>query len=111
MAQAGKVVVIGNYDIGADSSKTMAQSVSKSTNGQETRAIDKDGNIVGVVISQIVSTRTIEMIMTPGELEPEIGADYDGGKVTDVQVNSSNSDFKRLTVTVTDYNVAPASAS
>ena len=95
----GKVIILGDYDIGADSQETMAQSVSSNLSGQEVRAIDKDGNVVGSVVTQIVREKTVEVICKTGETPPVIGADFDGGKVISVSQNSSNSDFARYSVT------------
>lgn len=104
----GKVVILGDYDIGVDSEKTMAQSASVNLSGQEVRAIDKDGNVVGSVVTQITKERTVEVIVGTGDSVPKIGENFDDGKVISVSKNSSNSDFARYSVTTISFgNNAP----
>lgn len=103
----GKVIIEGDYDIGVKSDRPMAQSASVNLSGQEVRAIDKDGNVVGSVITQITQEKTVEVILGQSDSAPKIGDNFDSGKVISVSLNSSNSDFARYSVTTIAFGNYP----
>lgn len=92
--------VIGKGKFGAESDEELAQSVSVSETVTETTAKNKDGDIVGVALSEHTTEKTIEVLATDGEEPPAIGAAFEGGVVTARSKSSSNTDFSRWSVTV-----------
>lgn len=91
--------IIGKGAFGADSSNTGAQSVTETKSVTETLALNKDGDVIGVALTQETTEKTVEVIVTSDANVPAIGDTFDGGTVTQVEKNSSNTDFQRYTVT------------
>ena len=94
------VKVIGKGTFGADSTIEGAQSVSENRTCNETVALDKNGEPLGVALSGENTEKTIEVLVTGDSEAPAIGSVYDGGTVTSVSLTSSNSDFRKYSVTV-----------
>jgi hypothetical protein len=92
--------IIGQGKFGAQSTDKNAQSVSSDESVSETTAKDKDGNIIGVALTEHVTEKTVEVLATDGDEPPAVGEPFDGGTVLRRSESSSNSDFTRWSVTV-----------
>lgn len=96
--------VLGKGQFGADSSIEGAQSVTESESVSETTAKDKDGNIIGVALTEHTTEKTLEVLATDGDEPPAIAEEFEGGVVTSRSKTSSNSDFTRWSVTVKTWD-------
>lgn len=94
------IKIIGKGQFGTDSSIEGAQSASETRSVSENVALNKDGEPMGVVLSNKTVEKTLEVIVTGDDDVPEIGDIYDGGTVTNVTLNSSNTDFRKYSITV-----------
>lgn len=103
--------IIGKGTFGADSSKSGAQSVTKNKSATESVALDKDGEVVGVALSQETTETTYEILYSAEETIPKVGDTYEGGVVTAVSESSSNSDFRKFSVTVKTWGSVGGGAS
>lgn len=103
--------VIGKGTFGADSSKSGAQSVTKNKSVTESVALDKDGEVIGVALSQETTETTYEILYSAEETIPKVGDTYEGGVVTAVSESSSNSDFRKFTVTVKVWGTVGGASS
>lgn len=103
--------IIGKGTFGANSSKEGAQSVTKTSSVTETVALDKDGEVIGVALTQETQETSYEILYLPGETVPKVGDSYEGGVVTGVTEQSSNGDFRKYTVTVKIWGGVGGSAS
>ena len=103
--------IIGKGTFGADSSKPGAQSVTKNKSATESVALDKDGEVVGVALSQETTETTYEILYSAEEAIPKVGDTYEGGVVTAVSESSSNSDFRKFSVTVKTWGSVGGGAS
>lgn len=85
---------------------TLAQSYSSAKSANETLAINSNGEVVGVALTQITNEQTVEVLVGTESAAPEIGGTYAGltGVVTGFTKTESNSDFQRYSVTVKTWD-------
>lgn len=94
------VKIIGKGQFGVDSTIDAAQSASENRSVSENVALNKDGEPMGVVLSNETVEKTLEVLVTGEDEAPAIGETYDGGTVTAVSITSSNTDFRKYSVTI-----------
>lgn len=104
------IKIIGQGTFGVDSTIEGAQSASENQTCNETVALNKDGEPMGVVLSNKTVEKTLEVLVTGEDTAPEIGAVYDGGTVTSVTLTSSNTDFRKYSVTIKTWGELGGSA-
>lgn len=101
------VILLGKGKFGADktlgSFAEMTQSTTKNSTANETQALDADGAIVGIALTQVGDEITVEALLTDQTQPPEIGDTIAGGYVSNVSVTTSNTDFQRVSVTIKKY--------
>ena len=84
------------------------QSMERNRSAEQEPLLDKQGETTGVAIYDEKDELTIEVVVTTGTIEPEIGGDLkiDGvqGIVTGVDVKWENKSWKKLAVTGTKFH-------
>ncbi|MBQ7332033.1 MAG: hypothetical protein IJW39_02155 [Opitutales bacterium] len=96
--------VIGKGTFGTEGTDENIQSVTASESVSEVTAKDKDGNVIGVALTEHVTEKTLEVLATGGSEPPAIGEAYEGGIVTARSKTSSNTEFSRWSVTVKTWD-------
>lgn len=94
------IKTIGKGTFGVDSSIDGAQSATENQSCSETVALDKNGEPMGVVLSNKTVEKTLEVLVTGDDSPPALGEVYDGGTVTGISLTSSNTDFRKYSVTI-----------
>lgn len=94
------IKIIGKGRFGVDSTIEGAQSASENRTCSENVALNKDGEPMGVVLSNETVEKTLEVLVTGDDDAPALGEVYDGGTVTAVSLSSSNSDFRKYSITI-----------
>lgn len=94
------IKTIGKGLFGVDSTIDAAQSATEEHSCTETVALNKDGEPMGVALTNKVSTKTLEVLVTGEDSPPGIGESYDGGTVLGYSLTSSNTDFRKYSVTI-----------
>lgn len=94
------IKVIGKGMFGVDSTIDSAQSATESQSCSENVALNKDGEPIGVVLSNKSVEKSLEVLVTGDSEPPAIGETYDGGTVTAVSLSSSNTDFRKYSITI-----------
>ena len=94
------IKTIGKGLFGVDSTIDAAQSATENQSCSENVALNKDGEPMGVVLSNKSVEKTLEVLVTDEDTPPQIGETYDGGTVTAVSQTSSNTDFRKYSITI-----------
>lgn len=93
----------GNGSFGVSATDGLAQSKSTTKTADTAELRNSAGDVVGIAFYNKREEINIEIGADSSSTIPDIGDDFEGGIVTSVVQNESNSAFKTYSVTVIKY--------
>lgn len=102
------IIIIGSgAKFGADQTAGFGgentQGTTSTKSSQESQALNAEGAIIAVALTQIQEEISVDALLTDGTTPPSIGDTLGGGFVSGVTVTTSNTDFQKISVTIKKY--------
>lgn len=94
----------GKGTFGVSSDNNLTQSLSKTKTADTAELRDTNGDVVGLAIYNKRIEISAEVGVSPGTAVPVVGGEFEGGIITSVVENESNSTFKTFSITAVVYS-------